>query len=121
MDYFSSSSPQVSKSVACGKMSISRNSLYYKPKLPAKDLLLKCQIESVLLEHRAYCYRRIAIALNVNPKRVRRVMKLFGIKAKKLRKKPRIRKSKFPNNSAKNLIADLAINKPDQVLVSDFT
>jgi len=52
-------------------MSISRNSLYYKPKLSAKDLLLKGQIESVLLEQRAYCYRRIAIALIVNPKRVR--------------------------------------------------
>lgn len=126
MDYFSSTdsskeSAAISKSAACGKMSISRTHLYYKPKLPAKDLLLKCQIESVLLEHRAYGYRRIAIALGVNSKRVRRVMKMFGIKAKKLRKKPRIRKGKFLNNSAKNLIVDLAINKPDQVWVSDFT
>jgi len=38
---------QVSKSVACAKVAVSRNSLYYKPKLPAKDLILKQQIEAV--------------------------------------------------------------------------
>lgn len=122
MDYFSSSNKaQVSKSVACAQVSISRNCLYYKPKLPAKDLLLKQQIESILLEHKSYGHRRIALALGINKKRVRRVMKLFNIKVKKSRKKPRIKRNKFAKNSAKNLILDLAINKPNQVWVSDFT
>jgi len=68
MDYFSShdsslNQPAISKSVAAEKISISRQSLYYQPITPAKDLQLKQQIEAVLLEHKAYGYRRIAIAL----------------------------------------------------------
>ncbi len=118
MDYFSSSkSAQVSKSAACAKVLVSRNSLYYKPKLPAKDLLLKQQIEAILFEHKSYGHRRIAIALGINKKRVLRVMKLFNLKPKKLRKKPRFKKNKFPKNSAKNLILDLQINQPKDVCI----
>jgi transposase InsO family protein len=122
MNYFlSSNSVAISKSAVCSKMAIANSSLYYKPKLPAKDLVLKSKIEAVLFEHKAYGYRRVAIALNINKKRVQRVMKLFGIKTKKLKKRPKVRKGKFPVNSAKNLILDLTINKPNQVWVSDFT
>ena len=121
MDYISSSSSQISKSAACDKMMISRTNLYYQLKLPAKDLLLKQQIEAVLFKYKAYGHRRIAIALGVNKKRVKRVMKLFDIKSRKLRKKPRIRKNKFLSNSARNLLADFTISKPDQAWVSDFT
>ncbi len=122
MNYFSSSdSVTTSKYAVCSKMAISASSLYYKPKLPAKDLELKKQIEFVLLEHKAYGYRRIAIHLGINKKRVQRIMKLFGIKTKKLRRKPRFKKGKFAINSSKNLIIDFVICKPDQVWVSDFT
>jgi transposase InsO family protein len=103
------------------KVAVSRNSLYYKPKLPAKDLILKKQIEAVLIEHKSYGHRRVAIASGINKKRVSRVMKLFNIKCKKSRKKPRFKKDKFPKNSAKNLILETVINKPNQVWVSDFT
>ena len=74
MDYFSSpkSLPTV-KSAVCNKMSISNSGIYYQLKLPAKDLLLKQQIEAVLLEHKAYGYRRVAIALGINKKRIHRV------------------------------------------------
>ena len=46
MDYFSSSTkagkkPALNKSSAAEKVSISRQSLYYQPVLPAKDLELK--------------------------------------------------------------------------------
>ena len=122
VDYFlSSNKAQVSKSAACSQVVVSCSCLYYKLKLPEKDLLLKQQIEAALLEHKSYGHRRIALALGINKKRVRRVMKLFNIKVKKSRKKPRIKRNKFPKNSAKNLILDLAINKPNQVWVSDFT
>jgi transposase InsO family protein len=122
MDYFLySNQPQVSKSVACDKMLVSRGSIYYKPKLPAKDFALKSKIEAVMNEHKAYGHRRIAIALGIGRKRVLRVMKLFNLKPQKLRKKPRFKKSKFPKNLAKNLIKDLQINQPNQVWVSDFT
>lgn len=126
VDYLSSTAQSgkkiaLGKSAAAEKMSISRQSLYYQPITPAKDLLLKQQIEAVLLEHKAYGYRRIAIALSVNSKRVRRVMKLFGLKAKKQRKKPRIRKNLSTLNRQKNLFAEMVITQPDQAWVSDFT
>jgi len=55
VDYFlSSNKAQVSKSVACAKVAVSRNSLYYKLQLLAKDLILKQQIEEILLEHKSY-------------------------------------------------------------------
>ena len=126
MDYLSSAAktgkkPALGKSVAAEKMSISRQSLYYQPILPSKDLALKKQIEEVIAEHKAYGYRRIAIALNINSKRVRRVMKLFGLKARKLRKKPRIRKDLSALNQQKNLLTSMSVVRPNQAWVSDFT
>ncbi len=58
----------------------SRSSLYYQPKLPEKDALLRRDIEHVLREHPSYGHKRIARHLGINKKRVRRVMKLFGLK-----------------------------------------
>lgn len=126
MDYLSSTAksgkkPTLGKSAAAEKMSISRQSLYYQPVLPTKDLALKQQIEAVLLEHKSYGYRRIAIALGVNSKRIRRVMKLFFLKAKKLRKKPRIRKNLSVKNQQKNLLLNMIVIQPNQAWVSDFT
>ena len=121
IEYFSTSKfLQSSKAAVCSKMSISDSNLYYKPKLPVKDLALKGQIESVLVEHKNYGYRRIAIALNVNKKRVQRVMKLFGIRAKKNKNKPRFKKNKFPINSAKNL-SQIAKNQLPFVIAKSLT
>lgn len=74
------------------KLGISRQSLYYKPKKPGQDWTLKTKIEKVLHNHQSYGYRRIAIALRVNTKRIRRVMNLYGLRPyrrrpKKYRKK----------------------------------
>ena len=115
MNYFSSSDSlshqaTIIKSVACSQISVSRSSCYYKPKLPAKDLILKSKIEAIMVEHKAYGHRCIALALGIGKKRVNRVMKLFNLKPKKLRKKPRFKKNKFGVNSTKNLILDLVIN-----------
>lgn len=124
MNYFASSleaNSKLNKAIICDRIEIAASSLYYQPKLPTKDLELKRQIEAVILEHKAYGYRRIAIHLGVNKKRVYRVMKLFDIKAPKIRKKPRLKKNKLPVNSTPNLLLDFLLNKPNQVWVSDFT
>jgi len=68
---------KINKTQLAKNLGICRQSLYYKAKLPAKDLVLKKQIEKVLVEHKAYGHKRIAIHLRINKKRVLRVMKLF--------------------------------------------
>lgn len=74
---------------------ISRTHLYYRHRLPEKDLLIKQKIESVLRRRQSYGHKRIARDLKLNKKRILRVMKLFGIKpyrrrGKKWRKKKKI-------------------------------
>jgi hypothetical protein len=54
-------------------------SLYCNPKLPAKDIDLKKQIEEVFTQHKACVRKRTTIHLGVNKKRILRVMKLFNL------------------------------------------
>ena len=72
------------------KLGVSRASLYYTPKRPIIDLELKNQIESVMVNHRSYGHRRIALELKLNKKRILRVMKKFNLK-------PYRRRSRKPN------------------------
>ena len=60
-------------------LGVSRGSLYYQPRLPAKDQLLLQEIRAVLTDHPSYGHKRIAIELGLNKKRIRRVMRLFGL------------------------------------------
>ena len=114
--------PAKSKKELARELGISRQSLYYKPKLPEKDLKLKTEIEKVMKQHRAYGHKRIAIHLGINKKRVLRVMKLFGLKPRRRRKKP-----DKPEDIGQapmdipNLVQGIIINAPNQVWASDFT
>lgn len=115
-------SPPKSKTELAKELGVSRGSLYYQPRLPAKDLALKAEIEKVMSDHKAYGHKRIADHLKINKKRVRRVMKLFGIKVKRKRRKPRKPKDSGQAPMAiPNLILGLTISAPHQVWVSDFT
>lgn len=129
MKHFSSSADfgrksVAGKSVVTEQIGISRQNLYYQPKLPAKDLELKNKIEAIGLEHKAYGYRRIAIDLGVNHKRVHRVMKLFGLKARRsLNRQPKVKSNRDLSsiNRHQNLFVKAVVNKPNQAWVSDFT
>lgn len=68
------------KTILAESAVISRRSLYYVPKQPAKDWITKQSIELVLRDHPSYGHKRLAIHLGINKKRALRVMKLFGIK-----------------------------------------
>jgi len=113
---------KVNKTKLAKNLGVCRQSLYYKPKLPDKDLALKKQIEEVLAEHKAYGHKRIAIHLGINKKRVLRVMKLFDLspirKVKAPIKNKDLKQKKADND---NLLNDLAINAPSQAWASDFT
>lgn len=97
-----------------------RGFLYYKPKKPERDWNIKCRIEEVLRIHPSYGSRRLAIALHLNRKRVKRVMNLFGIKPYRWRgrrwKKSRNIKVMYPN-----LLLTNHPQYPNHIWTADFT
>ncbi len=114
--------PPKSKKELSKELGISRQSLYYKPKLPEKDLKLKTEIEKVMAHHKAYGHKRIALDLNINKKRVLRVMKLFGLKPERRRKKPDKPQDRGQAPMAiPNLVKGIIIDASNKVWVSDFT
>lgn len=117
-----SSAPEKSKKELARQLGVSRQSLYYKPKLPEKDLALKCEIEKVMAKHKRYGHKRIAIELKINKKRVLRVMKLFNLKPKRSRK-PSF-KPKDQNQAPMaipNLLKETIVDAPNIAYASDFT
>lgn len=108
------------KTLRARELRVSRQSLYYKPKKPNQDWQLKSQIEATLREHPSYGSRRLAIHLNLNRKRVKRVMNLFGIKAYRRRgkrwKKTKNLKVVYPNH----LITTYPTHE-NHIWVADFT
>jgi transposase InsO family protein len=116
------SNKKVNKAKLAKNLGVCRQSLYYKPKLPAKDLDLKKQIEEVLTEHKAYGHRRIAIHLGINKKRILRVMKLFNLSpARKPRVPVKTDDLKCEESKNLNLFKNFNLNSPSQIWASDFT
>ena len=114
--------PAKSKKELAKELGISRQSLYYQPKLPEKDLKLKAEIEKVMSDHKAYGHKRIAFHLEINKKRALRVMKIFGLKPRRRRRKPDKPEDRGQAPmTIPNLIQGTIIKAPHQVWVSDFT
>ncbi|MCB0320113.1 MAG: IS3 family transposase [Bdellovibrionales bacterium] len=111
-----------SKSRLAQELGVSRSSLYYQRKMPAKDEALRREIEAVMEENPGYGSPRVAIALGINEKRAARVMRKFGLKPARRCKSPRKRGDegreplKYPN-----ILARLSPAVPDMVWASDFT
>jgi putative transposase len=110
-------------SLVCGTLGISRT-VVYQPnlKLQAKQEQLRQQILDVLSTNPGYGHRRIALALGVGKKRIRKVMRLFGIKPYK--RKARWTKKRDlgkPESGYINLIKSSCPIRPGVILVGDFT
>jgi transposase InsO family protein len=101
---------------------MSSASAYKASKLASKDELLRQQILSALSSHPSYGHRRIAISFGVGKKRVRRVMKLNGIKPYKRKARWRKRRNeRRPESPYQNLIKSICSLRPGVVYVGDFT
>ncbi len=111
---------QLSKSALARSLGVSRGSLYYKPKQPFKDSLLRDLILNTLGRHPAYGHRRIAIDLHIGKNRAHRVMVKFGIKPRIIRKKGRYARntsiSGIPNRTKG--VSPIA---PNVIWAGDFT
>lgn len=115
-------SPKENKTRLAKKLGISRGMLYYRHKRPVADEELKKKILEVLKTHKAYGHKRIAMELNLNRKRVLRVMKKFGIKPYRRRKTPRKAGDEGKAESQfQNLIEKFCPIKPNVIWVGDFT
>ena len=110
------------KSQVALELGISRASLYYRAKIPEKDDTLRKQIEGVMFENPGYGYRRVAMALGINHKRAKRVMRKFGLKPARRAKAPR--KPLDIGNAPVNhpdILSKICPIIPDLVWASDFT
>jgi len=118
---------KVNKTKLAKELGVSRSSLYYKRKREETDLELKRQIEAVMVDHKDYGHKRIAIELKMGHNRIRRVMKKYGLKPYRRRAKRHIKKKDQgkPPTGIPNLVQPLLENKllvkPNQVWCTDFT
>lgn len=115
---------KITKTEVARKLGISRGMLYYQHKQPVIDLEIKHQIETVLVENKAYGHKRIAPELKMNKKRILRVMKKFSIRPYRMRPKKPDKKEdegKVAEKDHVNVYKLLCPIAPNTVWVSDFT
>jgi putative transposase len=101
-------------------LNIPKASFYYKSLLEDKDNNLKNQIEKVIQNNPSYGHKRIAMELEINRKRIRRVMNKFGIKPSRKRKKP-FKRGSNDKYEAKNLLVSLLPLYENYIWITDFT
>lgn len=109
------------KSKALEFLNISRSTFYYKSLLGEKDEILRTKIEKVLDDNPSYGHRRIALELKLNKKQIKRVMKKFGIKPRRSRRKPWKRGKDGDFEGSPNLLVSLFPLYKNHLWITDFT
>ncbi len=112
------------KRLAAKCLKISHKSIYYKSKKKEEDLKVKEAIEEVFKTHPSYGHRRIAKHLNMNKKKVLRIMREYNLKPPRLwyQKKHVTCAKKSNSYEYKNLIKEeKIIERPNEVWSSDLT
>ena len=104
-------------------MGINTKNIYNQSKKEEKDLLVKKQIEDVFKVHPAYGHRRLAIELEMNKKKIIRIMKKYHLKPPRLwyQKKYLTRPSNIYKNEFNNLIREIKFPKENEIWASDLT
>lgn len=117
--------PDYPRQTVCDVLDFSRSTLYYRPQIP-DDETLKAALRDVAGQFPTYGYRRVTAELGrrdwkVNRKRVARLMREMGLKARIKRRTRRTTDSHHDLPRYANLVQDLSIARPDQVWVADIT
>jgi putative transposase len=112
---------KANKTELAKSLGISRSLLYYKPKKPDKDWMLKQDIEKVLREFPSYGHKRLATHLKINRKKILRVMKLYGIKPYRRRGKKWRKSKKKECEPYENLLLASFPKHINHIWASDFT
>lgn len=109
----------------CEVLNYARSRYYYQ-RQPLDDAELEELLKQIAGEFPCYGYRRLTVEVTrrgekVNSKRVRRVMKVAGLQAKrKVRTRPTTN-SQHPFPRYANLVQDLTVRRPEEVWVADIT
>jgi len=111
---------KLTKTMVARTHGVSRSSLYYKPRKPAKDEALRDRLVTAITEHPAYGHRRLAIHLQVNKKRALRVMKKYGLAPQIRRKMPKYGR-KTSTSGIPNRTRNLSPIAANVMWAGDFT
>jgi len=118
---------KVNKTRLAKDLGVSRSSLYYKKRREETDLELKRQIEAVMVDHKDYGHKRIALELKMGHNRIRRVMKKYHLKPYRRQHKQWVKKKDLGKkatgipNLVQPLLEQKLLVKPNQVWCTDFT
>jgi putative transposase len=117
--------PDLTVARQCRLLGLARSSRYYAPRAgDGADAALIRRIDRQYTATPFYGVRRMTVALQhqkqkVNPKRVRRLMRLMGLEA--IYPKPRTSEPSPENKVYPYLLKALVIDRPDQVWCTDIT
>jgi len=112
--------PSLSVVRQCRVLDISRSGLYYQPiGIPREDLVIMKLIDRLHLAAPFYGARKIAALLNMNRKRIRRLMQIMGLKA--IYRRPRTSQPTPGHHIYPYLLRDMVITRPNQVWAADIT
>lgn len=111
----------INKTKLAKELGVSRGSLYYRRKREGIDLEVKTQIEGVMVDHPDYGHKRIALHLKLNKKRILRVMKMYGLKPYRRRRRLIKKNDRGIKVEYVNLLVGLEIVRFGQVWCTDFT
>ncbi len=104
------------------RLGVSRSTLYYQSKKKAEDEALRQEIEEVMDSNPAYGYRRVAIKLERNGKKIFRIMRNNGLKPRICRRKWGKKKDVgLPPAHYSNHLKNLDVNEHNLAWVADFT
>lgn len=100
-------------------MGVSKASLYYIPKQPAKDWALRIRMEKELQRNPGYGSRRLGQALRIGRPRAQRLMRIFGIRPYRRRGR-KYRKTKV-KRAYPNLLLAVMPSYANHIWATDFT
>ncbi len=99
----------------------SRSYFYYQRKQPRKDADFLVRVLAVHKAHPYYGYKKIATELGASHKRVYRIMRMHGLRAKSSRRRRSKNQYTSPKVSRPNLLKGTIVTEPNQVWAGDFT
>lgn len=104
----------------CALLGLPRSTGYYRPRGETpENLLLMRRIDELYTAHPSLGSRKLALELNVNRKRVQRLMRIMGIEG--IAPKRRTTRPAAGHRIYPYLLRNLSIERPDQVWATDIT